>query len=441
MGLSSPVQGWTDHITTDSRQVRPGSVFVAIEGENVDGHRFVGDALARGAQLAVVHKAGDYPADRVLRVPNTMDAHIRMGAYYRSLFPDVRVAAITGSVGKTTTKEFIAAVLGSTYCTHKNQGNQNNEIGLPRTLFELSASHQAAVFELGMSALGDIAKLADAVRPEVGVITNVGVSHLEKLGSRENILKAKLELADALPDGAPLLLCGDNDLLKTVKNDRLQLIFYGLEGANSQIKAVNLRDEGEGTAFGIQSPWGSYEAYIPAIGQHNVYNALAAFGVGCVMGVAPEVAARALGGYEASGMRQRLVPFRGATIVEDCYNAAPDSVLAALKTLAAYPAKGRRIVVLSDMLELGEISERAHREAGAWVARLQMDVLVACGPRARGYVEGAQAHGMERCLYYDDPQKMAGDLLAMVRPGDVLWFKASRGMQLEKVLQQLYALQ
>ncbi len=436
LGIDYHGSGAIDHVCTDSRDITQGGLFVAIEGDNFDGHDYIDDAFLRGASCAIARKPGDYNGT-VLYVEDTRKAHIKIGGLYRDRF-DLKIVGITGSVGKTTTKEFLAAVLSSQFNTHKNEGNLNNEIGLPKTLFKLSHAHQAAVIEMGMSGFGEIHDLATAVHPDMGIITNIGVSHLEKLGSREGILKAKLELLDGMKKGSYLILCGDDPFLRKVSDDRFLILRYGINDTCSQIRAMHIIESEREINFTIFSPWGEYRAHIPTIGLHNVYNALAAFTAGCLMGIAPAQCADALSFYATTGMRQRMVDFGGVTIVEDCYNASPDSMVAAINTLAGYPAKGRKIMVLSDMLELGEISKKSHIEVGKFVARAGINLLFTCGSQAMGYIEGAESQGMERCLYYTDRVQLAQAVHSAIRPGDVVWFKASRGMELEKVLALIY---
>ena len=425
-------------VITDSRQAKTGTLFVAICGENLDGNRFAASALQNGAEAVVVGALPEgVDPKRAIVVPDTKRALIKIGGLYRRLF-NIPFVGVTGSVGKTTTKEFIHTVLSAQYRTHKNAGNQNNEIGVPNTLFALEPAYQAAVIEMGMSGFGEIRDLTTEIRPSVGVITTIGVSHIEQLGSRENILKAKLELLEGMPDGAPLFLCGDNEYLSAVQAPRLKIYRYGVINPACDIRASEITQVGGSTRFSISSPWGEHSALIPVVGQHNVLDALAAFGVGCVMGLLPEQAAGALAHYLPVGMRQNVVPFKGMVVVEDCYNCSPDSLKAAVLALASYPCTGRRILVLSDMLELGPDGPAMHSDCGAFIARQDIDLLLACGPLSEHTVLGADKAGMERCCHYDSKERLAQELIKAVRPGDVIWFKASRGMRLEDVIQQLY---
>jgi len=429
--------GAIDTISTDSRDLSGSCLFVALVGERVDGHRFIPAALQNGAAFAVAHQKVPGDDSRVLYVKDTFPVLMEIAHYYRRRFT-LKTVGVTGSVGKTTTKEFIAAVLKEKYLTLKSQGNQNNEIGLPKTIFQLDSSHQAAVLEMGMSGLREIAQLTRIVEPDVGVITNIGVSHMELLGSRENILKAKLEITEGMKDGAPLLLCGDNDLLSTVRDSRLRLIFYGIDNPACQILAKNIREKGGSTSFTICYGGREYPAVIPTVGRHNVYNALAAFGVGLCLEILPEDSIRALADYSPAGMRQRMVEHGGVTFVEDCYNASPDSMVAALNTLASYPVEGRRYCVFADMLELGEISAQSHFEIGALAAEKKIDGLFTFGAQAVYYCKGAAQKGLANCQHLSTHEQLAQAVLAAIRPGDLVWVKGSRGMELEKVLGIIY---
>lgn len=423
-------------VTTDSRDVPPGSLFVALAGDRFDGHDYVAQSLEKGAAAAVICR--DCPGDpgRLLRVEDTRDALIAIGGLYRSKFSP-RCVGITGSVGKTTTKEMIAAVVGAAYETLKTEGNLNNEIGMPKTLLRLTPATQAAVIEMGMQGFGEIAKLAEAVKPDIGVITNIGVSHMEQLGTRENILKAKLELADALPDGAPLFLCGDNDLLATVEIPRLRVRFYGIDAPGCAVRATDIRDNGCETSFTLVDEAGTLPVTIPCAGRHNVENALAAYCVGRALDIPAETCAAALGSYVPAGMRQKVVRWRNMTIVEDCYNASPDSMRAALETLGTYPGATRRIAVLSDMLELGKISDQAHFGVGSFAAQKGADLLLVYGEKARLYVRGAMERGLE-ALWFPDKAALLAELRRRLCPDCVVWVKGSHGMRMETLLEELY---
>ena len=433
-GDPSPRRGEITQICTDSRQITPGCLFVALQGERFDGHDFVPAALEKGAAAAVVHHPVDAPRERLIQVDDTQRALLRMAACYRDRFPALRVAAVTGSVGKTTTKEMMACVLSSGWKTLKTEGNMNNEIGMPKTLLQLDGSHEAAVIEMGMTGFGEIRDLTLAAKPCLGIITTIGVSHLERLGSRENILKAKLEVCEGMADGAPLLLNGDNDLLSRVTDDRLRVILFGIQNPACAIRCTGWREEGDSTRLTIAWEGGEYPVLLPALGRHNVTNALAAFGAGVALGLEPAACAAALSRYRPAGMRQRLIRKEGVLVMEDCYNASPDSMRAALETLGSYPCQGQRIAVLSDMLELGAVEEEGHLEAGALAAQ-KADRLLCWGPLARLYVQGARQAGMgDRAQWFPTKEDLARAVADTVGPGDLCWFKASRGMALEEVI-------
>ena len=424
-------------VITDSREAGPGALFIALPGERVDGHDYINAALAAGAEAAVAEHDGNYtPAGRVLRVSGSLRALLEIAALYRGKMP-AAVIGITGSVGKTTTKEMVAAVMASAFRIIKTEGNQNNEIGAPKTLMSITPQTQVAVVEMGMSAPGEIRDLCYAARPMMGIITNVGVSHIERLGSRENILKAKLELADALPDGAVLLLCDDNDLLSQVEIPRLRVIRYGLQSRRADITATIVSTAPGSTNFMLHAEGQSWRATIPGTGEHLVLNALAAFGAGRAMGIPAETAIEALKNYTPSGQRQRVVEHEGVTMVEDCYNASPDSMRAAIATLAQFPCDGRRIFVAADMLELGDVTEQSHREIGALCAEKGIDLLLTWGEQARLAARTAQAAGME-ARHFEEKTELARYLAATAHRGDVIWCKASHGMALEEVIAAFY---
>ena len=424
-------------VTTDSREVCPGCIFVAFPGERFDGHDFAAKALEEGAAYVVLnHPVEGVPAERAVISPDSYHAMMVMGANYRSQYHP-KMVGVTGSVGKTTTKEMVAAVMASSFRIIKTEGNQNNEIGAPKTLMSITPETEVAVVEMGMSAPNEIKDLCYAAKPMMGIITNIGVSHIEHLGSRENILKAKLELADALPDGATLLLCDDNDLLHTVDIPRLHVVRYGLNSPRAEIKATIVSATPLSTNFMLHAEGQSWRATIPGTGEHLVLNALAAFGAGRAMGIPAETAIEALKNYTPSGQRQKVVEHEGITMVEDCYNASPDSMRAAIKTLGRFPCDGRRIFVAADMLELGDIAEESHREIGALCAQEGIDLLLTWGPLAQYATRAAKAAGME-AHHFEEKEALTKYLTATAHRGDVIWCKASHGMALEEVIAAFY---
>ena len=322
-------EGEINAVCIDTRKITKGCLFICIKGERFDAHQFADEALEKGA-AAVMIDEDLTPNGAFVKVENTTKALLALGGYYRSKF-NIPVVALTGSVGKTTTKEFTSLVVGAKYKTIKTQGNLNNEIGLPQTLFQIDSRTQAAVIEMGMNHFGEISRLVNATKPTLALITNIGVSHIENLGSRDGILKAKLEITEGLPNGAPLILNGDNDKLATVKNDNFNICFYGIE--NGEFKAENIVEHDSTTDFDIVYRGDTQHITIPTIGVHNVYNALAAFTVGYFLDVPAQDAANALASYVPAGMRQKVVTVGKITSIEDCYNASPDSMRAAIRTL------------------------------------------------------------------------------------------------------------
>ena len=427
-------------VVTDSRKVAPGCVFVCFPGERVDGHTFAAGAYKNGAAYVIAnHPVEGVPEDRTVVVPSSHMAMVRMASNYRMLFSP-KMIGVTGSVGKTTTKEFCYAVLSAFGKTLKTEGNQNNEIGLPNTLFRLEPDTEYAVVEMGMSNLGEIERLARCARPNAGIITMVGVSHLESLGTRENILKAKLEICAGLPDGAPLALNADNDLLPTAKiPPRLRPVWFGIDAENADVRAVDIAPAGTGTSFTlVDKEFGKFEVTIPTAGRHTVYDALAAYAAATRLGLDAARAAAALADYRTTGMRQNIVEKQGVTIIEDCYNASPDSMKAALSVLHDLPVQGRRIALLGDMLELGDATETGHRQTGEWAAGAGVDLLIAYGPLSAAMAEAAKEKEVS-VIHCQTAQEVVQCLQQNVHPGDALLAKASHAMGLEDVLQKFYA--
>ena len=345
---------------------------------------------------------------------------------------------VTGSVGKTTTKEFCYAVLSAFGNTLKTEGNQNNDIGVPNTLFRLDTATEYAVVEMGMDHAGEIERLARCARPSAGIITKIGVSHLENLGTRENILKAKMEICAGLPDGAPLVLNADDDLLPTASVPaRLRPVWFGIE-QEADVRACGIRTGAQGTEFTLEDrEYGRFAVTLPTAGLHTVYDALAAYAAATRLGLDPAACAAALARYQTTGMRQHIVEKGCVTVIEDCYNASPDSMKAALSVLKELPNR-RKVALLGDMLELGAASEEGHRQAGEWAADAGVDLLIAYGPRSAATARAAGARGVAT-VHCQNAQEVLQCLQQSVRPGDALLAKASHAMALEELLQDYYA--
>lgn len=423
-------------ISTDTRQITPGCLFLALRGERFDGNDFLEQAFEKGALACIAQRRAENGP--VILVPDTVEALHRLAAAYRCRF-DIPVVGVTGSVGKTSTKEMIACALGVRYHVLKNEGNRNNGIGMPLSVFSLGSAHTAAVFEMGMSGFGEISALSKIAAPRIAVITNIGVSHLEKLGSRENILKAKLEIRDGMRPGGTLVLNADDERLRSVKPACGEtVVTYGIEDNQSDFRADSICVEESRTSFCVTAGKETARVTLSVCGRHHVYNALAAIACARLLGISAGEAARALSGYAPTGMREKIVDFHGIRLIEDCYNASPDSMASAFGLLAALRVAGRRIAVLGDMKELGSVSRQAHFDAGAAAGRAGVDLLLTLGEEARLYADGFRSTGAagspRECLSFDRPEGLAGELAGRMRPGDAVLFKASRAMKLEEVV-------
>lgn len=425
-------------VSTDTRKITKGCVFIALRGDKFDGHDFVKQAIELGAVAAITEK----PVEGVkcIIVDNTKKALADLARYYRSRFNPILVG-VTGSVGKTTTKEMIALVLSGKYLTLKTEGNFNNEIGLPHTLLNLTSEHEAAVIEMGMSDFGEISMLSQISRPSIAVITNIGYSHIENLGSREGILKAKLEIIDGTSHDAPLILNGDDDMLANLKDEvNRDIVFYGINNPNVDVRATDIEIKDGVTTFVI-TYWGkTISAKLNCVGMHNVLNALAAFSVGIMAEIEPEKIVEKLAEFIPSGLRQSIVKKGEQTIIIDCYNAAPDSMkasLAILSELSPMPG-GRRIAVLGDMLELGSMSQKLHEQVGEYVFNSKTDILVCYGNDSKYIAEKAKELGLLNSRFFSDKSETVSYLKEIIKKNDLLLFKASRGIKLEEVIEEIY---
>lgn len=430
-------------VSTDSRRVGPGALFVPIRGERTDAHAFLPAVFEAGAAAAFTqeHTEPDQlpqgASGAWIAVEDTVEALRRTAAAYRSRF-SIPVVGITGSVGKTTTKEMVALTLSSCLRTMKTEGNQNSQIGLPLTLFRLLPEHEAAVVEMGMSDFGEMARLAAVARPQYAVMTNIGVSHIGQLGSRENIMAEKLRITDAFGPGSVLFVNGDDPLLATLREARpdLRQVWFGF-GEGCAYRASQVVREGETVRFTAETPCGSVEVRLPVPGDHNVRNALAALAVTCTLGGSLQRAADALAAYQPPAMRQqvRRAP-AGFTVIDDSYNASPDAAFSSLEVLAGFP--GRRVAVLADMLELGSVEREAHEEVGRRAARAGVSLLVTVGERARWIAEGASGEQPAiSCRSFSSNAEASAFLRGALRPGDAVLVKGSRGMHTDEIVSSL----
>jgi UDP-N-acetylmuramoyl-tripeptide--D-alanyl-D-alanine ligase len=434
LGVETKEDAVITSVSTDTRKINEGCLFICLKGERFDAHDFIPQAAENGAAAIVSEKDVECSVP-VLRVESTRKALLDIARMYRESFT-IPVVGLTGSVGKTTTKEMIYSVLSEKYNTLKTQGNLNNEIGLPTTLFSLDEKTEAAVIEMGMNHFGEISRLTRTCKPTMAVITNIGVSHIEYLGSRDGILKAKCEIFEGLEKGSFAALNGDDDKLITVRNDGYKIVHYGINNPENDIRAVDITQNGESTSFTVLFKNKEQKVTIPTVGLHNVYDALAAFTVGVCHGIEPQRIAVGLSKYTPAGMRQRVKNVNGITVVEDCYNASPDSQKAAVDTLLALNGK-RKIAVLGDMLELGEKSAELHSEVGKYVSEKKIDMLLTYGEQSQ-FTAKAVTNSFTECFSFLSKEELTNKLLSVLREGDVVLFKASRGMKLEEVINNLY---
>jgi UDP-N-acetylmuramoyl-tripeptide--D-alanyl-D-alanine ligase len=420
----------------DSRTVGPGQLFFAVKGERLDGHDFVDSALERGAIAAVVRRdqLKRYPRQaRLLAVEDTLVALQTLAMAVRKLWGKPLIG-ITGSMGKTTTKEAVAHVLSARFRVLKSEGNFNNHFGLPLMLLKLEPEHDVAVIEMGMSHAGEIRALAKIARPEIGVVTNVAPVHLEFFDSVAGIARAKYELVESLPAGGTAVLNADDEYVSQFGRDfKGKVVMYGTR-VTADVRAENVLNRGaEGSEFDVVVGGVREHATLPLMGEHNILNALAAVAVGLERGLKPSEAVGALADLAPADKRGEVVRLGNITVINDCYNCNPKALNAMVDALAAMPAQ-RRIVVAGAMLELGPASEELHRQVGQHIAAKKIDVLLGVKGPAEAIVQAATQAGM-RAEFVSTPEE-AGEWLAReTRDGDAVLMKASRGVKLEKALE------
>lgn len=437
-------------VTHNSKETGDGVLFCAIRGQRVDGSDFIPDAIDAGSRCflcsrvpdAAKEKAAEKPFCAVI-VPETVAAMGALASYYRG-FSKAKFIAITGSVGKTTTKEFVYSVASAAFKTHKTKGNLNSEIGLPLTLFDLSPDDEVSVLEMGMSALGEIEHMTKLVRPDIALVTNIGTSHLASLGTRENICRAKMEIRLGLKEDGVLLLNADEPLLyEQYEQLDPKPKIMSVYNRCGDFRAVNIRQKTDGIVYDlIYSNKAITNVEVPALGKHNVYNSLAAYSVGVLLGMTDEQIRRGLKSFVGADMRQNIYDVGGITVIDDCYNASPESMRAAIDVLMSMAAKKgtHAAALLGDMLELGEYSRLMHDQLGQYAAQMQVQKLFCYGQMADIIAEAAIKKGIRAenvfvCLDTRDAQGMANMIMDTLSQGDVLLVKASRGIQAERIIE------
>ena len=434
-----------ENFSRDSREINEGDIYLGIKGERFNGSDFYKEALEKGAKGCILqdieiseYNINTYENKFIIIVENVVKALQQIAAYKRSLYA-IPVIGITGSVGKTITKDIIASVMSTKYNVLKTEGNYNNEIGLPLTILKLK-NHNALVLEMGMSSLGEISLLTNIARPTTGVITVIGSSHIGELGSRENILKAKLEILEGLDSNGALIINNDNDLLSlwnANNNDKHKHITYGIE-SESTLNAKNIDIREDGSSFDIEINGINYIVNVPVAGRHFINNSLAAIAVGLENNIEPEKIIEGISKFSLTKRRMEILKNKNnVTIINDCYNASYESVKAALEYLSTISAN-RKIAALGDVLELGEFSKQMHQRMGEEVINNDIDILVTVGKEAKAIAEFVKNNSKKIEVYSYDNNIDASNLLKnIIQENDIILVKASNGMHFEEIVESI----
>lgn len=430
-------------ISIDSRKIQKNWLFIATIGERVDGHSFIPDVFQKGALCVISEQKPKEEWDACILVEDSFKALKDIAEFYRSQM-ELTIVGITGSVGKTSTKEMIAAVISEKYNTLKTEGNFNNEVGVPLTIFRIRDCHQAAVVEMGISDFGEMHRLSKIVKPDLCVITNIGQCHLENLGDRNGVLRAKTEIFDYMKEDAPVILNGDDDKLLGLKEKREGLTYFSIgqkENIRTEIFASQVKSNGiYGTDCIIHTPIGDMEVHIPIPGEHMVNNALAATAVGLKLSLSLHEIKRGIEKVEALAGRSHLIVTKKYTILDDCYNANPVSMKAALNLLA--DTKGRRCAIIGSMFELGEREKELHEEIGSYGVEKQLDVMIAIGELGRHIYNGALQRKEEggfsaELFHFETVEAFLNVRRDILRENDALLIKASHGMHFNTIVEKL----
>lgn len=416
-------------IIIDSRAVKPGDLFVAYKGEHTDGHAYIQSAFEKGAAACLAERLPAEAAGPVILVPDVQAAVEKLCIAYRDSL-SLPVLGISGSVGKTTAKEMLWSVLSEKYNVLKTEGNLNNHIGVPMTISRIRPEHQAAVVEMGISGFGEMSLLAKMARPDIALFTMIGHAHLEALHNLEGVFKAKTEMLDFMPEGGTVIINGDDPWLNRIQC-RQRLVRCGLgEACDVRARDVKLLEDGR-TLCDINYGERHIQADIPAYGIHMVYAALEAAAAGFILGLSDEEIARGINAYRVVGRRGAVTSTGKITLIDDCYNANPDSMRCALDSLRDMP--GRHVAVLADMLEMGPGEEKMHFELGRYAAENGVELLLCCGKLSRYTAEGAE----NKALWFESREALAAVLPEYIKPGDTVLVKGSRGMHMEDISELL----
>lgn len=421
-------------IVTDSRKILPGNLFVPLKGEKTDGHKYIAQVLAAGALASLSETDLEGNPGNYILVESALEAMQQIAAFYRNDL-GITVVGITGSVGKTSTKEMIASVLKERYKVHKTAGNFNNHIGLPLTIFDLKKEHEVGILEMGISDFGEMHTLASIANPDICVITNIGLCHLENLKTRDGILKAKTECFYHMRENGKVILNGLDDKLNTIKEvNGAAPVFYGREGDTAY--AADVEDLGLlGIRIRLHLNEEAREVTIPIPGEHNIYNALAAACVGHVLGMELEEICRGIESVKTIGGRSNLIRVKGMTLIDDCYNANPVSMKDSIDVLSK--AEGRKIAVLGDMGELGEEEKELHAQVGAYLSEKNIDYLFCAGELSREIAGEAKKNPKCAVAHFPSKEELIPALLQEVKEGDTILIKASHFMEYPKIVEAL----
>lgn len=426
------------NIQYDSREVREGTLFVPMKGAKVDAHRFIEECLAKGAAATLTeYTAPENTQKPYIKVKNTLEALQTLSAYYRNR-ANVKLIGVTGSVGKTSTKEMIAAALSKGFDVMKTQGNKNSQIGLPMTMFDIEDKNEIAVIEMGMSEFGEMDRLADIARPNIAVMTNIGVAHIENLGTQENIMSEKLKITKHFNENGVLFLNGDDRLLKTLHGKQhFRTVTFGLSQENDYY-AEGIETEGFHTRFVCCSANGKISLTIPALGEHSVKNALAAFAIGQFLGLDTETIQQGFMTYQNAPMRQQIYQMRDFVLIDDSYNSSPEAAKVSLNVLKSI-AKGKSIAVLADMLELGEKAVSEHYSVGKHLAEIGIDTLLTVGTLSENTARGAKENGCSHVMSFADNDSTYAYLAKMIGLDCAVLVKGSRGMHTDSIVKKVLA--
>lgn len=421
-------------VVIDSRQIEPGYIFVATKGERVDGHRFIPDVFAKGALAVICEVLPEEDMGPCILVKDSFMALKQVAAFYRQQL-DIRVVGITGSVGKTSTKEFIAAVLAEKYKVHKTAGNYNNEVGLPLTIFGIQEDDQIAVLEMGINTFGEMHRLSEVAKPDICVMTNIGQCHLENLIDRDGILRAKSEIFDFMNPEGTVIVNGDDDKLATIHEVYGKApVTFGMN-KNNAIWADNIENRGLlGSRADIHMGDALVHANIPLPGEHMIYNAMAAAAVGLQFDMTKEEIAAGISHVEAVAGRSHLIEAGDKVIIDDCYNANPVSMKAAIDLLATAP--GRKVAILGDMFELGENEKAMHGEVGKYAAEKGIDLILCVGGLSASMYEEAVKNG-GNAKHFEKREELEEVLGNLLQPGDTVLVKASHSMAFENIVKNI----